>query len=212
LGDAFWVVFHAGKWRPFEGLYNEKLQKHCPLGAGIASAIPTAYKHHPWLSQAVGLPGGKANHLSNIVALYNYYVVRGHGLARDAILPYFSQPIAEFALRTATYMFSQGGIDRSLERSAFGDVIPEAIRRRTTKGGADMYVLQIIQRNIAFFRELILEGELATQNWIDREKVERMLNLDHVVHGGGGLFIFRLVAVAAWLNSWREGKARAAAA
>jgi asparagine synthase (glutamine-hydrolysing) len=171
--------------------------------------IADVYKLHPWLSARSGLPPGKSEHLQNVVALYGYYAVRGHGLERDVVLPFFSQPIVEFALRTPTYLFCASGLDRALERCAFGDLLPNDVLRRTSKGGVDSYLLQALRRNIGFVRSLIIDGEIVKRGWIDRDKLERMLTVEHTLHGSGATSIYRLVAAEGWISTWRRARASA---
>jgi asparagine synthase (glutamine-hydrolysing) len=181
------------------------------LSVSAAKAIPEAYKLHPWFADAMRLPRGKAEHLLSIVALYHYHHHHGRGIARDVIYPFFSQPIAEFALQTPTYIFCEGGIDRSLERAAFADLIPAEIAQRTGKGGADSYLLKVMQANLGFYRDLVLNGALIQQGFLDRAKVETMLSPTFTTQGGGALYVYLLVAAEAWLHSWNSRAARAAA-
>jgi asparagine synthase (glutamine-hydrolysing) len=200
-----------GRWRPYDFLDREEWTAQRPLSVSAAKAIPEAYKLHPWFADAMRLPRGKAEHLLSIVALYHYHHHHGRGIARDVIYPFFSQPIAEFALQTPTYIFCEGGIDRSLERAAFADLIPAEIAQRTGKGGADSYLLKVMQANLGFYRDLVLNGALIQQGFLDRAKVETMLSPTFTTQGGGALYVYLLVAAEAWLHSWNSRAARAAA-
>jgi asparagine synthase (glutamine-hydrolysing) len=200
-----------GRWRPYAFLDQGEWVAHRPLCAGIADAIPDDYKVHPWLRDAGGLPRGKAEHLVAILSLYHYHLHHGRGIARDVIYPFFSQPLVEFALETPTYLFCQGGTDRALERAAFADLIPPEIVQRTGKGGADSYLLKVMQANLGFYRELILNGAMIGQGFLDRAKVEAMLSPAFSVHGSGAMFIYLLVTAEAWLRGWTGRAARAAA-
>jgi hypothetical protein len=199
LTDAFHRLLIDQGWRPFDFLNSEGHAKHRPITVEAVQGIDDDYKYHPWLRTAMSLPRGKANHLLAILGLYNYYVTYWRGLMRDVVYPIFSQPITELALRTPTYLLCQNGTDRALERGAFSDLLPPAIARRTGKGGANHYLLQVLRHNIGFYRDLILGGQLVRRRWIDRAKVERMLSDEHAVHGGGALSIYRLISAEAWL-------------
>jgi asparagine synthase (glutamine-hydrolysing) len=211
LARAAASALAPAKWRPYDFLEREEWTAQRPLTSGAAEAIPEAYKLHPWFADAARLPRGKAEHLLSIVALYHYHHHHGRGIARDVIYPFFSQPIAEFALQTPTYVFCEGGIDRALERAAFADLIPPEIARRTGKGGADSYLLKVMQANLEFYRDLVLNGTLIQQGFLDRAKVETMLSPAFTAHGGGALYIYLLVAAEAWLHSWNSRAVRAAA-
>jgi asparagine synthase (glutamine-hydrolysing) len=199
------------RWRPYEFLERDEWLARRPLSEGAASAIPASYKLHPWLADAARLPRGKAEHLLAIVSLYQYHFHHGRGIARDVVYPFFSQPLAEFALQTPTYVFGEGGIDRSLERAAFADLIPPEIAQRTGKGGADSYLLKVMQANLGFYRDLVLNGALVRRGFLDRTKVESMLSPAFTADGGGAMFVYLLVTAEAWLHSWNTRAVRAAA-
>jgi asparagine synthase (glutamine-hydrolysing) len=199
------------RWQPYEFLNRDQWLALRPLSEGAASSIPASYKMHPWLADAARLPRGKAAHLLAIVSLYQYHLHHGRGIARDVVYPFFSQPLAEFSLQTPTYVFSEGGIDRSLERAAFADLIPPQIAQRTGKGGSDSYLLKVMQANLGFYRDLVLSGVLVRQGFLDRTKVEAMLSPAFTADGAGAMFVYLLVTAEAWLHSW-EGRAVRAAA
>jgi asparagine synthase (glutamine-hydrolysing) len=211
MGDAFRDVLLPRPWRPFEYLEDPALAKHRPLPPDAFAKIPMEYKAHPWFADAARLPRNKADQVNSVVALYAYYVDYNYGAAHDASYPFFSQPLAEFALRTPTYVLAHEGLDRALERRAFADLIPTEIARRTGKGAANHYVLRVLQQNFSFYRDLIMDGALLCEGWLDRAKIERMLSPDYVVRGGGFHAFYLLVAAEAWLETWRRGGASAAA-
>ncbi|HYD86045.1 MAG TPA: asparagine synthase-related protein [Vitreimonas sp.] len=192
------------RWRPLEYVYDPDRNRHTPLTSTAIDAISDDYKYHPWYEEAKRLPPCKADQLTSIVALYNYHSDYGRGIDRDVILPYFSQPIVELVLRTPTFLLAHNGIDRALERHAFSDLIPQAIARRTGKGGISHYVRDVWRRNQNFYRELILDGELMKQGWLQRQKIERMLSAEYAADGRGGTFVGLLAVAEAWLKSWRS--------
>lgn len=212
LARALAPKFERRTWRPFPFLECGDWAELRPFSAEALLSIPPHYMNHPWFEDAQKLPHGKADHVASVVALYNYHMQFGRGLERDVIYPFFAQPIAEFALKTPTYTLCQGGHDRALERAAFADLIPAEIGRRTAKGGANLYLLKVMERNLDFYRRLILDGEIVAQDWIDRRRVETMLRPEFLAQGAGAGFIYLLVAAEAWLHNWRNPHARAAAA
>jgi len=159
---------------------------------------------HPWLDDAASLPPGKREQLVNIVALYNYYVLIGYGVSREALNPYFSQPIVELALSIPTYQFVREGYDRSLQRRAFSDIVPSPVIRRKGKGFLNTYLLKVIEHNAPFVRELLHEGSLARSGLIEREAIDPMLSPAELVSGAGLSTISGLVAAEAWINAWRR--------
>jgi asparagine synthase (glutamine-hydrolysing) len=198
-------------WSPHAFLDDDRRNKFRPLSEKAGLPLPEDYRRHPWFKDAARLPHGKADHLANIVALNNYHDICGHSIACDMRMPYYSQPMVEFALKTPTYLFVEGGFDRSLQRRAFEDCIPPSIAWRGSKGLYALNQLSSLRKNMGFYRSLILDGELMRAGLLDRPKLESMLTHEHAVHGGGAAFIDYLAATEAWLASWRRTGARAAA-
>jgi asparagine synthase (glutamine-hydrolysing) len=211
LGDTLKALLRRESWRPYAFFDDESINRYRLLTAETIATISKEYMEHPWIAQASRLPRAKADHLMNMVALDLYYGVCGDSVQRDYLNPYFSQPVAEFALETPTYLFNQDGLSRSLERRTFADLIPNEITRRIIKGAYAIGSLKANERHMTFLRGLVLEGELAKHGWFDRTKMEKMLTGEHMVHGGGVSFVNSIVIAEAWLNSWRSDDARAAA-
>jgi asparagine synthase (glutamine-hydrolysing) len=210
LRDAIEANLLRKRWRPFTFLEREEASKFRPLTTDAISTIPDEYKLHPWFTEAGHLPPGKAGHLAFIVALYNYYVRHGRGIGSDIVYPYFSQPITEWALKTPVFVLAHDGVDRAAQRAAFADLVPESIVRRTSKGGANHYSVQVIEHNANFFRDMIMNGELRSRGWLDNSRVERMTRQDYAVSGGGQTFLKQIAAAEAWLQCWRRSRRMAA--
>lgn len=203
VASAAASAFRRPRWTPYEFLSSALASGRVALTPEAAASVPEAYMVHPWLAEAAQLPRGKAEQLRAIVALYRYYAVRGHGVTRDALNPWVSQPIVEFALRTPTFVFGSGGVDRSLQRRAFADLIPEDIARRTGKGFIDHHMLVVIRRNLDLLRTLVLDGALMKEDWFDRPRIEKMFTSEALSAGASTQIIQSLVAVEVWLRSWR---------
>ncbi len=202
-GDAARTVLSGKAWKPFPFLDSPMWREDRVIRLDALAAIPPAYLSHPWFEDVKRLPTGKADHLAGIVALRTYQMMLGHGVTRDALLPLVSQPIVAFCLRTPTYVFGHGGVDRALERHAFADIIPRPIVQRTDKGAINSYLLQVTQRNLRFLRELILDGDLVKQDWIDRAAAERCLSPAYLAHGARMDEVYNLAVAEAWLRRWR---------
>lgn len=180
-----------------------------PFSLNALDALPTDYKLHPWLDQARNLPPGKASHLGHLVSLYKYHVRHGRALRRDVCMPYISQPLFEFALKTPIYTLAEQGVDRALQRAAFADLIPHAIYRRIAKGGANRYSMLFMQRNMDFMRNLIRKGHLIESGWFDQRKLLQMLTDEFPAHGRGSMFLKHLTIAEIWLHNCLAAGARA---
>jgi asparagine synthase (glutamine-hydrolysing) len=203
LGDAIDARLHPKRWRPFAFLEQSLATGHRLISQDAVDGVPSDYKWHPWLEAGARLPWGKADQLANVIALYRYYSVCGDSLERDALMPYFSQPIVEFALRTPSYVLVRDGVDRALERAAFNDLLPDEIIQRTMKGAYAIGQIQSKQNNISFLRDLILNGEAIKQGWFDRERLEQALTPASFARGASHGYIDNIAAIEAWLRSWR---------
>jgi asparagine synthase (glutamine-hydrolysing) len=128
----------------------------------------------------------------------------------DEIDPLFSQPVIEACLRTPTYVLTAEGWDRATARYAFaGEVPPEIIRRRS-KCVPEEYGKRVIAHNIAFIRELMMDGALAKQGMIDRDKLEIALS-GCGVNGSGSADLLKFVSTEAWLRTQPQPRRKIAA-
>lgn len=155
----------------------------------------------PWLGVDVGAHSGKRDHLSLLMHAQNHV----HGL-RDAAMPRFSpllsQPMIELCLSLPTWLWSRGGINRALARAAFADVLPPAVRRRTSKPGPDSFIRLLFATYREQIRELLLGGLLVGHGLIDRDAVAAALETDVL---SGDDIVYRLLdflEAETWARSW----------
>ncbi|MBV8034510.1 asparagine synthase-related protein [Roseateles sp.] len=130
---------------------------------------------HPSRLDASDLPIGKFHQLGMLISPFEYYNHYLCGASPELVHPLMSQPLLELCLAIPTYVLTQGGRGRALARMAFADYLPVEISTRRSKGGMDMYATAILQRNLPFARELLLDGLLARQGLLDRPRVEAAL-------------------------------------
>lgn len=192
------------KWSALAFLSEDGARQERLLLADGADQIPADYTTSPWLHEAELLPPGKAEQLRGIVALRNYHPVVGHGVAYDAVHPFISQPLVEFALRTPAYMFTHDGVDRSLERAAFGDILPPEITRRMNKGFINHQLTHDLANESARLREFVLDGHLVSERIVDRARTEALLSPDSLVQGNGVGAILNVLAAEAWVRPWQR--------
>lgn len=157
---------------------------------------------HPVVEQAEGLPLGK--YMQTIALLYpiGYYDPFEQAAAPELVNPLLSQPLMEFCLQLPTYLLIQGGRGRALARRAFaGDLPPQVVNRRS-KGGMEEHVKAVLQANLGFVRELLLDGELNARGFLDRHKLEELLSGRPTTLSNAASQIHSLVAIEAWLTRW----------
>ncbi len=126
--------------------------------------------------------------------------------------PLLSQPLVELCLRIPTYRLIAGGVDRSLARRAFTEELPTQIVQRRSKGGINTLSTRILDANLPFLRETLLDGYLVREGILDRGRLERTLSgrpdptsveYNEILH--------EYLSIEAWLRRGHGLKTRAAA-
>lgn len=162
------------------------------------SAEPVA----PWTRVPVGPHGGKHDHLALIMRCQNHL----HGLISpmSRFSPLMSQPLMELCLAIPTWLWCEGGLNRSVARRAFADALPPSILTRTAKAGPDSYIRAIFDRNRQAVRHSLMDGLLARQGLLDLPAVEQALGIDAYT---GDSIIYRLLDLAEaehWARAWQD--------
>lgn len=121
----------------------------------------------------------------------------------DAVQPLISQPIVEFCLRTPSYIFGAGGVDRALEREAFRDVLPEEVYRRHLKGFINHHLTHDIAENANALCEFLSEGRLVASGLVERKRVLDLFDGSTAVSAASLEPILSLLAAEAWVTTWQ---------
>lgn len=176
---SFWTALRravAARWfrgRPADGVENY-LQLLTP--AARYQAAQAAHRFmHPGFLDATHLPIGKFHQASGLSSPLDYHNPYRNPASPDVVHPLRSQPLLEVSLRTPTYILTEGGQGRALARRTFADVLPPAIATRRSKGGMEAYAVTVLQRNLAFARELLMDGLLVKHGLLDRGRVAEAL-------------------------------------
>ena len=90
-------------------------------------------------------------------------------------MPLLSQPLVELCLRMPAYLLIRSGRDRAIARRAFASELPETTIKRTAKGRVDQYVRNIVDANLDFLREFLLDGLLVREGLLNRDNLELYL-------------------------------------
>jgi asparagine synthase (glutamine-hydrolysing) len=160
---------------------------------------------HPWLTPraARGVPPGILWHIMSISMPPAYYNSFHQGVYPERTLPLLSQPLVELCLRLPTYLLIESGRDRALARRAFERDLPAEIVRRQQKGRIDQHVRNILDLNLEFVRELLLEGELVKRGLLNRGALELYLTRNRSPADFQYSEILQEHACTeAWLRSW----------
>ena len=159
---------------------------------------------HPDLACATDLPIGKFHHVRDLIDPIDHYDPYHREAAPDLVDPLLSQPVIELCLALPTWLLAHGGRSSALQRRAFAGDIPHEIATRQSKGGMDEHVATILQRNLAFARELLLDGRLVREGLLDRSKVEAVLAGRLSGPGAYQGEIHHHIATEAWLRNFAD--------
>jgi asparagine synthase (glutamine-hydrolysing) len=127
------------------------------------------------------------------------------------VAPLVSQPLIELSLRIPTYILTLHGRDRSIARYAFEQDIPPQIALRKTKGGVEEFVKDLLARNAVLIRDLLMDGVLVQEGYLDKSKLERVLSGGPTDINSYSAELMSYLDVEAWARNWYDVRRRVAA-
>ena len=127
------------------------------------------------LKAARDIAPGKQLHLLFAAMPHEIYDPLGSRDYPERVRPLVSQPLVELCLRIPTYTLTDHGWDRAVERRAFYEMIPREIANRRAKGNVGNYVGRLLETHLESVREVLFDGELVRRGFIDRRKLEEIL-------------------------------------
>lgn len=144
----------------------------------LKSAAGKVELDHPWFTKQAtrGVAPGILWHVSTVSIPPVYYSSFAPEAAPERTTPLLSQPLVELCLRMPAYLLIRSGRDRAIARKAFAADLPEAIVKRTAKGRIDQYLRNILDANLEFVREFLLDGILVSKGLLNRENLELYLS------------------------------------
>lgn len=160
---------------------------------------------HPWLTAANtrGVPPGILWHIMSISLPPAFYSSFIRGPYPERTMPLLSQPLVELCLRIPTYVLIESGRDRAVARRAFERDLPGEIVRRQAKGRADQHLRNILDINLGFVREWLLDGLLVQRGLLNRAALEVYLDRNRSPADFQYSEILQEhLCAEAWLRSW----------
>lgn len=118
--------------------------------------------------------------------------------------PLLAQPVLEACLRTPSWMWIDGGLNRAVARDAFADRLPPGIRQRRSKGSYTGFLAGIYERNREVIRSMLVDGELASAGLLDIPALKAYIAQDLAPRDLSFLRLFDLCAVEAWIRTQRQ--------
>ena len=174
----------------------------------VAAAKRNEGLAHPWLTPAAtrGVSPGILWHVMSLSMPPAYYSSFSREGYPERTMPLLSQPLVELCLRIPTYLLIESGRDRALARRAFTGDLPDEIVRRQAKGRADQHVRNILDGNLEFVREFLLDGVLVGRGLLNRAGLELYLTRDRSPADFQYSEILQEhVCTEAWLRTWLTG-------
>jgi asparagine synthase (glutamine-hydrolysing) len=166
---------------------------------------------HPLLNDDRGTPNGKLWHASQLSSPWEFYDPLGEPGDPERVSPLYSQPVLELCLRLPVHLLTLGGWDRAMARRAFYDELPREVANRRNKGDIERHIVSILDHNITFIRDLLLQGALVAERVVDRKNLAAALSGKPGKTQSNFGEILDLVGTEAWLLRWRNPGWRAAA-
>lgn len=204
IGSALWRGVRRGWFR--RSAYRWPLD-HRFLAREAIAGIPDPLVH-PWLEAQDGILPGKAAHVALLLAFENHMHGPHPTLGLAAVSPLLSQPLVELCLQIPSWFWSQGGYNRVVARRAFETHLPDAIAWRRTKGTPDSFVIEIFEQNRLRLRELLMDGLLRQQHFLDSAAVETACAKAGPVTGEDYARLMQLADTEAWVRHWHDGSFR----
>lgn len=212
---SVWAALHSSL---LYGLLRRPFDAYASLTEGATFLTPSAsqsvdktYHMHPWLKDATDLPPGKRFHIWGVVDLQAFHEPSLFRVNLSAPLMFASQPLVETCLRVPTYVLTNAGIDRAVERAAFSRDLPKEIVDRHTKGGTAQYFVRLVKANLPFIRSLVLDGAMVREGFLDKRRLEMALTKESHLPMQDMFPLLNCIAAEAWLHR-RLGSQQQAAA
>jgi asparagine synthase (glutamine-hydrolysing) len=157
---------------------------------------------HPWLTGLDRLPPGKRAHVRRITAALVTHLASRRAEAVDLVHPLLTQPMLELCLSLPTMQLTAGRRGRDLARRAFGDRLPEMVRERRSKGDLSADFGRALAASLPALRAHLLDGRLAAEGVIDRERTDAVLDADHLAWRGDYGDVMTAAAIESWVRVW----------
>lgn len=202
--------FKPRPWHPLSAVADVGIERTLIAQSVLQTAGGDETLAHPFLRAANRMPPGKAWHIHSVMASSAFYNCFQRDGVPDQITPLMSQPLVELCLRIPTYVWIDGGRDRSLVRSGFERDLPREIVRRRVKGMADRSIRDFLDANLPFVREMLLDGWMVREGLLDRARLELYLSREKSpADAEYNEILQHHLSTEAWLRSWKPLERRA---
>jgi asparagine synthase (glutamine-hydrolysing) len=119
------------------------------------------------------------------------------------VSPLSAQPVYELCARIPVDVHFDAGRIRGLARRAFVDVVPAPILRRQWKDRPLLFVPEVIQRNVGYLREVLLDGALVKEGILDQAQLGAALQTGPTRSAAIGAEIVNHLDLELWIRDCR---------
>jgi asparagine synthase (glutamine-hydrolysing) len=170
------------------------------IAESLRSAFKTLNQAHPWFQ----------DHSADSLALFSQLLpIAVNTSTHDPFCPpqlstprtidvINSQPLVELCLRIPLFVHAARGQNRATLRRAMRGIVPDQILRRTWKDRSPRSLEDLIDHNLPFIRELLLEGHLCHAGLLDKKKLETHFSRHHLESAALSYEILDHAYVEAW--------------
>jgi len=164
---------------------------------------------HPWFRSGL-LPHGASEILTFLTLPDLFYppLADPDGGGIERVYPLLSQPLVELCASIPSYLHFDEGRDRGLARRAFSQEVPAPILERTWKDRVQGFPEEILWANLAYFREILMDGILVKERYLNRAALEITLSGRLAKETASVGEIIDHVLVETWLRSWVDRRHR----
>lgn len=166
---------------------------------------------HPWFQDANSVPPGKAMLIHSIIEATSSVSESPFTEVGSVPMmsPLISQPLLEAVLRIPSYMHFSRAENGAVARAAFRMALsPLVLNRGTGKGAPAVWARRLLDANVGFLSELLLDGLLAQRGILDRVKLQTLLSKEISRTRLGMAELIRQVYIEMWLRRWAEAGVR----
>ena len=171
---------------------------------------PEAPIDHAWTIEARLASPARGLRIRQLLDALSYHDETSLSAAAPTRPFLLSQPVIETCLRIPPYVMTQGGGERALARAAFGDLLPDAVTRRTTKGETTRYFAAVLAKNWDWIRSLLIDGRLVQTGIADAQAMRNAFTRDLRQDGLAADGLYALIAGECWLRNLERAIADAA--
>lgn len=170
-------------------------------GTFLARQFATVNPDHPWLEAAPMRHPGQFGYGRALLPIQPFVDGYDRAFALPMIAPLLSQPIVEFGLGVATWLWCEGGQDRALARRAFAEDLAPAVRDRRTKGRVESLIVPAFDANRAAIRRFLLDGWLADAGVLDCAAIDAELKRPADARDAIYIRLLQIVDIERWARS-----------